>query len=209
MENRLEIIFNLLEHPYPETISSQFEVWGQIDVNLWHVPDAQRISLLGIQWDVAIFSEWFADSWLSICKGELTIGDSKSLILPSESIAEAMRRLQDRDFLESEEEAQFTWFSELFNFREKHSLRFALRGTSIPQIYVGYNHYHGEISLATDTENWSYTFDMLDFCKRTKESLQGVLKGWMANSSNTVASERIQKLITRLEQEIDCRYCQN
>lgn len=209
MENRLEIIFNLLEHPYPETLSSQFEVWGQIALSLCHVPDAKRISLLEIQWDIATFGEWFADSWLSICKGGLIIGDSNSLILPSESIAEAMRRLQGRDFLASDEEAQFAWFSELFDFREKHSLRFALRGTTIPQIYIGYNHDHGEISLAADTENWSYTFDMLDFCKQTKGSLQRALKRWMANSSNTVANERIQKLITRIEYEIDCRCCQS
>lgn len=90
---------------------------------------------------------------------------------PFESLAQALNRNQDRDFLEGEEEIADLWFDSLFEFREHHSLRFAMRGAKIPEIIIGLNHGSGEISRSDETCNWSYSFDMEEFLQDFHERM--------------------------------------
>ncbi|UNK63072.1 hypothetical protein [Buttiauxella ferragutiae] len=51
----------------------------------------------------------------------------------------------------------------MYNYRTSHCLRFACRGTNIPDIYIGRNEGEYEISKYTLDEEWRYFFDINDF----------------------------------------------
>ena len=56
-----------------------------------------------------------------------------------------------------------------FNYRASHCLRFASRGTDIPEIFIGKSDRLHEISLFNEHEQWQFFFDADEFfnlCKK-------------------------------------------
>lgn len=169
MLDKLRFDLELKPYPYPNDIIGRAESWGRISINV--VRDTQEIPLLNSEWILVLFAAWFAGNKDNLSHETLSIAGNNSL--PSESLAQALNRLQ-RDFAESEEEAKYQWFSSLFEFRQRHSLRCALRGAAIPDIIIGYNRGSGEISLSEENEEWSYQFDMNDFCLDLQRKLERI-----------------------------------
>jgi hypothetical protein len=115
------------------------------------------------QWDLATLISWFDENERFLRSSSSQSGEIDLCAQSFESLAQALNRNQDRDFLEGEEEIEDLWFDSLFEFREHHSLRFAMRGAKIPEIIIGLNHGAGEISRSDETCNWSYSFDIQEF----------------------------------------------
>ena len=50
----------------------------------------------------------------------------------------------------------------MFEYRLSHEIRFAHRGTDIPQIYIGKNNNYHEVSCLNEKGGWSYNFNAND-----------------------------------------------
>ncbi|NJL55788.1 hypothetical protein HC928_11780 [bacterium] len=115
--------------------------------------------MLESQWDLSGVLSWF----------HLQIDASSALfkpvndihILSSESLAQAVARIQQRDFNDQNEEDRM--MNCLYAFRKCHCLRFQLRGADIPDLFIGRNRGNGEISLSSNVSEWKYCFDIDDF----------------------------------------------
>ncbi|WNZ26899.1 hypothetical protein HJG54_34250 [Leptolyngbya sp. NK1-12] len=165
MDNKLRFQFELSHNIQQNETNS--EIWGCISISL--LTDHQLVSLLQTQWDLSGLKAWFEENQDFIRSEVLSIDGSSPL--PSESLAQALNRLQEKEFSENEQDAEDHWFDALFEFRQRHSLRFALRGANIPEIIIGYHRGAGEISLSNREDDWSYLFDMDDFISDLRQKL--------------------------------------
>lgn len=193
MENRLRFELNLVSHPYPEAAESTFEAWGSLVISVW--VNLNQFTLLKTQWNLASLAEWFIENQTYL-RYETLLLNGQSLVLPSESLAQAMQRLQEQDFLVEAEEEQ--WFDQLFQFRQRHSLRFALRGAAIPDLIIGCNHGVGEISLSSQENEWAYQFDLHDFLHDWQEQLEHCLVEWSTATENSPGHHRAESILQRL-----------
>lgn len=196
MSNKLEIIFQLKDHPYPEDSMAIQEVWGGIALNINNQLTNFHTQLFAIEWDVLSFSEWFVDNWASIWDQSLPNFEGKNL--SSESIAQQMIRCQQIEFDPNEQESEDAWFDMLYDFRQKHCLWFALRGTDTPEIFIGFNRGNGEISLASEQHSWCYDFDMNVFREDFREYLQEILNRCL-DASSMQRKIRIRKILSNIK----------
>lgn len=199
MNNRLRFNLELKSHPYSEEIGSQFEAWGYLSVSI--LASGNKISLLEVEWDLSFLAEWFIEN-KNFLRNE-TLSINKESLMPSESLAQALHRLQEREFSLLEEQEEEEWFDILFQFREHHSLRFALRGAKIPDIIIGCNHGVGEISLSNEEDDWSFLFDMDDFMHDLQKQLEGFLVQWLTSTQDITVRDRVDCILQRLR---DMRY---
>lgn len=200
MNNRLRFNLELKTHPYSEEIGSQFEAWGYLSVSI--LASENKILLLEVEWDIFCLAEWFIENQNFLSHETLSI-NKESLTLPLESLAQALQRLEERDFSQQEEQEEQEWFDILFQFREHHSLRFALRGAKIPEIIIGCNYGVGEISLSNEEDNWSFLFDMDDFIHDLQKQLERFLVQWLTINQDITVRNRIDCILQRLR---DLRY---
>lgn len=196
MADRLQIRVDLKAHPYPGERNAPFEAWAHISVDI--VRGAQRVSLYDGEWDAAALAEWFAENRQALCHDGLPLSDAGDSATDAESLAQALDRLQARDFGPDQDEAQFEWADALFAYRERHSLRFALRGARVPPIVIGCQHGDGEIALSSPEGEWSYRFDMTTFCNEFSRVLQDTLEHWMAASQVPETETRGRPILERL-----------
>lgn len=167
MTNRLFFKLQLKDYPYPNEVVGKHESWGRLLIKL--ETQQKQVTLLDWEWNLAELATWFAENHTALCKEMLNI--EGNVPLPTESLAQALNRFQERDFAPDEQLAEQNWLDQIFAYKEKHSLRFALRGAAISNIIIGLNHGSGEISVNTDKEEWAYSFDMIDFCTNLEKRL--------------------------------------
>src|SRR5215217_2323633 len=132
-KNKLRCELRSQPYPYPGDAEESVVGWGVLSLSLLTSED--NLLLLNWEWDLLAFAEWFAQHGKGTCQDVLSIcGDGA---LPSENLSQALQRLQNRDFHDDEDEAMVEWFNKLYDFRQQHSLRVALRGAHIPDIIIG------------------------------------------------------------------------
>ena len=175
MKNQLKIHLYHLPHPYPEERQSGLEAWGRLSIR--HV-DSQNSSrmLLDTEWNLLPFIRWYEENRVRFFSETLYCEHLRLSASNSESLAQALNRLQDTSFLEEEASTENEWYQFLYQYRLHHSLRFALRGTQVPEIILGKNGDHAEISLADGNEAWSYHFDIDDFFDSTLDEIESFRK---------------------------------
>lgn len=198
MANKLRFSLTLKDHPYPQEPSSRFEAWGHLAVTV--LIDGEPVSLFETEWDLYLLAKWYIGCHApsSDQKLVLSINEQQFSPLPGESLAQALTRLQQRDFPEGEEDDEEYWFTTLFSFRRRHSLRFALRGANIPDIIIGCNRGVGEISLSSDQSHWAYNFEMNDFDLDLRPKLARFLNQWLASRSDPFVHSHLNTLLERL-----------
>jgi hypothetical protein len=154
--------FYLEPKPYPYLDKNAASTkWGRLTIVI--LSEESRTILLETEWDLHLLLEWFNQN-VKFLKCETLINHELDICMfQSESLAQALNRLQERDFNIEEESLEEAWYKALFEFRQHHSLRFCLRGAAIPEIIIGLNGGVGEISLASESCEWSYKFDMDEF----------------------------------------------
>jgi hypothetical protein len=189
MENRLVLRLEALAHPFPLDPGAAVECWGSIRLSLQM--EHQVHILLDWQWDILPLAGWFLRNHPAICNDPPALVENNRP-LDSESLAQALRRLQDKDFSEKDEDEAERWFAEIFRYREKHALRFALPGADIPDIVLGNNHGRGEISCC-DSSIWSYSFDMDEFCLTSEQEIRKFLENKVGDNSQVHA--RIREIL--------------
>lgn len=199
MSNRLVLELDPLEHPFPLDPGSRFEMWGRIRLIL--STEEQELILLDWQWDILPLAEWFTRNHSALCSAAESVG---GIITPSasESLAQTLDRVQQREFSEFEDEEADEWFAYIFRFREQHAFRFALRGTDIPDIVIGINRRCGEISHCNDT-CWSYEFDMNLFCENAQHNIRRVLEHRCRTTDDAAVQETIAALLQLLREQSD------
>jgi hypothetical protein len=167
MENLLRFKIEQKQYPYSDNAGmGNLENWGQIKILILRNTD--QVLLLEHQWHLFELAIWFLENEEFLRSEHLSIYEKFSTC-PGESLAQALERLQNQEFLDEEE--QDRWYDMLYEFREHHALRFAMRGANIPNIIIGVNQGLGEISLSDQNDDWCYSFDMNDFLADTKKKL--------------------------------------
>lgn len=179
--NKLRFNLKLKPHPYPKDPSASSEKWGSIAI-LILASEGEKL-LLEWEWNLIQLAVWFAENEEFLNCDTLSANEMDLFPLPSESLAQAINRLREQDFPEGNDDLEEQWHSTLLEFREHHSLRFALRGTDVPEIIIGCNRGVGEISLSTEDEEWSYSFDMADFLSDIRNKIEDFLPKWILDQS--------------------------
>lgn len=144
-----------------------------------------------------MITEWFIKRRTALLHEPLSIEGQGPLAL--ESLAQAIKRLSEQGpDIDSDYEAHTRWHEAIFEYRQRHSLRFALRGADIDDIIVGNNHGHGEISLENDRQSWRYHFNISDLCHGIEQELRNCLKSWATTDKNAAARARAHGLLQLL-----------
>jgi hypothetical protein len=208
MDNQLHINLKQKTSPYPDTPQ---EGWGEIDVVL--LEQGKQTLLLHWEWNL----EDLAESYI---ENEYAIKDETLEVMgwtpqPNESLSQALDRaymLEESEF--PDEDSFLAWLDSLRMFNERHDLRRAMPGVRIPSIVIGLNHGAGEISFTKKhatplgialwgprySHDWSYTFNMSDFCRHLEHQLLTYLRDWADNTDNQHALQRAATLTSRLLQ---------
>ncbi|NJL91646.1 MAG: hypothetical protein HC916_19105 [Coleofasciculaceae cyanobacterium SM2_1_6] len=177
MNNKLRFELEDRPHPYPTMTGAELERWGQMSISI--LTDDKNILLLKTEWDLCVLVEWIMENQ-EYFRNDVLLMNGEFLSQPQESLSQYIKRLQERDFLDEEEETQSQWYDNIFEFHQHHNLSCAFHGSRIPSIIIGSNHGLGEISLVkeedgwsdldersylytTEKDEWSYSFDMDDF----------------------------------------------
>lgn len=219
MDGELRAHLELLPHEYPEDAGAPVEAWGRLGVSLATHRSRPPIRLLTWSWDLAAFAEWFANNEVPLRTEQLSVAGKGPL--PGESLAQALRRLQSREFPDGGDREADEWFDRLYEYRERHELRRALRGARIPAIVIGRNGGIGEISQSIDPYTWeatnyavdpvpedsyalpgmwSYNFSMDRFCKHLRGVLLELLGAWSRQASHPEALNRASRIASRLSE---------
>jgi hypothetical protein len=198
MSNKLRIDIALKPHPYNEEPGAHLEAWG--NVALYVLSRTEQTKIFETEWDMAKLVEWFTENRVNLCQDVSSIEELRLTALPGESLAQALDRLQARDFADDEKDLEEQWHTRLLEFRKKHSLRFALRGARVPEIIIGYHRNSAEISLFDEANSWCYSFEVDDFCEYLARQLRDMLEAWLRASRNAATERRAQDLLERLRQ---------
>jgi hypothetical protein len=161
MSNKLRFFIELKPYPYLDEAYVESTKWGCLKIVI--LSNESQITLLETEWEMAMLLEWFSENEQFIKSESLINKEIGLYTFPSESLAQALNRLQECEFTEDEESLEDLWVGTLFKFRQRHSLRFGLRGAEIPEIIIGFKDEAGEISLSSEKCEWIYKFDMNDF----------------------------------------------
>ncbi len=112
-----------------------------------------QLSIFRGRVNISEFLEWFRDNEEKIKSSDLPINEPSS-----ESLAKKIQRFYESVDVEDDE-----LVDAMFDYRACHCLRFAARGTDLPEIYIGKSVEGHEISLFDDNQDWQYFIDINDF----------------------------------------------
>jgi hypothetical protein len=200
LSGRLRTLLEPLAHPYPDELPSRFERWGRIVIVVTPAGDTERV-LLDTQWNLEVFADWFARHGRALCDEELVIVEKRPRA--GESISQALNRMTEEwvteygDSLPDSDEAHMR-LTARDAYQERHDLRDASCGLDMPPIYIGMNHGAGEISVSSDSETWSYTFDMPTFCEEFHRRLITLIEGWVEETTDDDVRHFALDLLHRL-----------
>jgi len=219
MDPRLHCELRLI--PSPDTDFEPIDPWVEVRLTIESGGVYERL----LVWQGLLYhlGDWFVDSAEALCNGELDIEGERPL--PGENLAEALDRIRDRAFLETDEDSELRWFDAIYEYQEPHSLMNFLPGARIPDIVLGCHRGAGEISLSTRryelmdyAENplpddvyvkegrWSRRFDMRAFLDELRAQLERTLSEWLAGDRDPSARPAKEKLLQRLP-SVPCGDC--
>ena len=147
-------------------------------------------------------TNWFINNKNTLCKKTQVFEHPEWGLQHGESLAKWLWNAQNRNFGHENTRFEDEWFDELYEFRESHSLSFALRGANVPDIIVGLNNEIGEISFFSLENEWAHQFDMGDFCISLHKSLVKILKVYKDNTQMSSVKDEINKLIFQLNASV-------
>lgn len=201
MSGNLRFDLKLKEHPYPEDSGSHLEAWCEI--NLLLEQTSEEVQLTAFEWDIVPLAEWFSDFQKTLLSESFSITDpitnKKCTAKPSESLASAIDRLKQRDFPDDKKDEEFQWSSQIYDFYQRHCLRFAFSGSKIDPIIIGLNSDDGEISLSYQDNDWAYYFDMVQFCEDLRITLVTILNKWLNDVDDTKFATQLVATIQGLK----------
>lgn len=159
-------------HPYRDEAAADVELWGRCR-GVMNLPEP--VHLFTVEWDLALFAEWLADSYAALGEDVAADAEGGPLVDEGESLADALARAQRRDDFGDDQAAEEAWFDRLHRFRVHHSLTFAFRGARIPPIVIGRNGENGDVSLAAE---WHHRYDFDHFMADLLQRTHTLLADW-------------------------------
>ncbi|MDR3715620.1 MAG: hypothetical protein P4L51_22650 [Puia sp.] len=123
----LRFNYEFIEHPYKDESSSRGEKWAKFGVMLLDANGNPSRDIFRIQWDIIVFLEWVTDNKEALLSEELPSG------IEDYSIARSIFEFYENVDPDSDDDL----LDAVYSYRQKHGLRFALRGVDIDEIYIG------------------------------------------------------------------------
>ncbi|RFZ84664.1 hypothetical protein DYU05_03370 [Mucilaginibacter terrenus] len=142
--------YDLLDHPHKHEPSSIGERWANIKLKLFR-DDTHFKTIVDWQWDAVVFFSWLQQNIINILNEPLPIP------VCQESIAKCLF-----DFYKNldDEHLDDDLLDAVYSYRVRHGLRFGLRGTDIPNIYLGMQDRKHYVSFYDEIEEWNYEISL-------------------------------------------------
>ena len=146
--------YMFIPHPYEEWNSSKTEKWAEFSLEI--VDDRGNVlkSVFEWQWDILVFLQWFIDNKDFLFEEKYPIFTNKK------SIAFATHQFYQTL---GENDASEEIIDAVYDYRTRHDLRFALRGTDIKSILLGLKDKAYTVSTYSQNEFWEYEIDLNKF----------------------------------------------
>jgi len=150
---KLNIEYEFLDHPYADEPGSKFDVWSKIRLEILDDNGHLVKTALDWQWDIIEFLNWLVENEKAL-RDESCPDNIKSPSI-AKGLYDFYRKLNNN--------TDMAEIDKIFEYRERHGLRFALRGTDIDDVYIALNNGAVTISLHEKKERWNYNIDVEDF----------------------------------------------
>ena len=146
--------YTLLPHPYPDEPLSKQEKWCSFALKILDDNGNEIRTLIQSQWDLLPILNWFVDNKDSLLSESLpiSINDESSI---AKGIYQFYDTLDDSMTLEK-------IVDDMFEYRERHEITFALRGKTVDDIIIGLKDDKYTVSLYNEEEKWSYEIRELE-----------------------------------------------
>ncbi|MDH5676011.1 MAG: hypothetical protein OEZ06_28065 [Myxococcales bacterium] len=148
---RLRLSLHPKPFPYTESGEPDPGDWGAIHLQLCDENGENVRDILRQEWHLTGIARWFR------LHAEALLSEPPHPSLVGESIADAIGRFYSDDTEPEEQE-----FDAVLQYRQRHGLRFAMRGTDIPDVYIGFWNGRLEVSGSAGPGLWSEPIDGLD-----------------------------------------------
>lgn len=175
LELKWDKIYPQIYHPdYPEddplNKPSPNELFANIELNIKDKSGNKITTLLHITWDIICLLRWIFENHEKLLKdNEPTIIFNKGSL--SHAIKVFYTNLPDEDNNNNNTDLD-SILETLYKYRTHHGFQFAMRGTDIPDIYIGKNNEAYEISCADTNNCWRYEIDFPVFFDQLKKKCQ-------------------------------------
>ncbi len=140
--NKLNFFYAHKDYPYNDENYDTNVYWCEMTLKIVDENKIDIITIFEIEWDLRPFLDWFNLNKNNLLNEVFLIGD------PQKSLAEFFYNYYDSEIERDEYEDE-----KVFEYRESHGLRFALRGTDIKDCYIGLNDEKYEISYFDNRDN--------------------------------------------------------
>jgi|GEM_PF-3300141 len=163
---QLKLIHKLKEYPYTETHSKE-ALWASIKIEVWDANNEPVLTVLDIEWDIFVFLSWCIENKYYLLNEKIP-----KYIQFDSSIAKSLFNFYQDDSIDSE---AFSVFSIVYDYRTRHGLRFAFRGTDIDDVYLGQVDNVVFISCYDDDKAYNYPVDLEKFITEIQELYHSLL----------------------------------
>jgi len=149
----LHFDYILLPHPYAHELFSKTEKWVSFTFKIMNADRKDVKTLVEFQANLFPILTWFIDNKNSL------LHDQCPTIINDESIAKGIYKFYDTldDSMTLEKVVD-----DIFEYRERHDIAFALRGTDFNNIIVGLKDNEYTISFYNQEDNWQYNIEDFD-----------------------------------------------
>ena len=178
--------FAALPHPNPDEPGADLELWGRL-----RGVDGDTV-LFEAQWDLAEFAQWFAAHLRNFLFDRLTDVVPPTSLMPGESLAQSLRELPARL---DDAGAPDAVLDQLYEYRTRHTLRFGMRGSTLPPVVLGMNGAEGELSRSDGAE-WARPVPMAAFLADATMQLRQLITYWEVPTP--AAARRADALVAAL-----------
>ena len=153
--NNLILDFYKKEYPYKEEPFDNKIIWGVIELKILSEDRTKVVkNVFKLEWDLRVLILWGLENKQNIFNETVPFVISDN----NDSIAKQIHTFYQKNDFEDE-----ILMDRVFEYRRSHGLRFALRGTDIPEIYIGKSGDNIEISFFEKNGEWRYYINPLTF----------------------------------------------
>lgn len=152
---RVEFLFNPIELRERLLVGAGGEWFCRITIRVFSSEETRVLA--DFNWDAKEIFDWFEQNQEYICTEERPVWCQEPTIAGSVEV-----------MFESDE-VDDACLDDIYNYRLRHDLRFAVRGARIPSVYFGCGVAGGELSAVIDGEVVSVSVDFSSFYLRLGE----------------------------------------
>ncbi|MBD1364855.1 hypothetical protein IDJ77_13620 [Mucilaginibacter sp. ZT4R22] len=153
----LNFNIEILDHPYADEPSSVFEQWARMRLEICNDDGESEKIIFDTQWDVKVLVAWVIENQVYLLAEEYPFS------LQESSVAEGLHNFYEGLDLDGDSIEEDELLDLVYNYRVRHGLRFAMRGTDIDDVFIGPINGETTISCFNDFSNWNYKVEIDGF----------------------------------------------